>query len=59
LIRSPTLPKDDLWVSTVLDFLLAHGLFILDKVNKKSKHEVVCHCNGNDYEFAADLTVVT
>lgn len=41
LIRSPSLPKEDAWVSTVLDFLLVHGLFVLEKTNSKSKHEVV------------------
>lgn len=41
LIRSPTLPKEDAWVSSVLDFLLVHGLFVLDKVNKKSKIAVL------------------
>jgi DNA polymerase phi len=41
LIRSPTLPKEDKWVSTVLEFLLAHGLFVVEKANKKSKHIVV------------------
>ncbi|KAK4686071.1 DNA polymerase phi, partial [Tremellales sp. Uapishka_1] len=36
LCRNGSIPKEDAWISSLLDFLLVHGFFIIRKVNKKS-----------------------
>ncbi|WWD16543.1 hypothetical protein CI109_100970 [Kwoniella shandongensis] len=36
LCRNGSVPKDDNWVSSVLDFLLVHGFFLIRKTDKKS-----------------------
>lgn len=36
LCRNGSVPKDDTWVSPLLDFLLVHGFFIIRSANKKS-----------------------
>lgn len=37
LVRNGSVPKEDAWVSEVLDFLVVHGFFTVAKANKKSK----------------------
>ena len=36
LCRNASVPKEDNWISTVLDFLLVHGFFQIRKPSKKS-----------------------
>ncbi|KAG6821076.1 hypothetical protein H0H93_007235 [Arthromyces matolae] len=36
LIRSGSIPKEDIWVQTILDWLVVHGLFIIKKKSEKS-----------------------
>lgn len=36
LCRNGSVPKTDAWVSSVLDFLLVHGFFVIRKTDKKS-----------------------
>lgn len=38
LIRNNNVPKSDEWVQSVLDYLIVHGLFLVDK--KSSKNSV-------------------
>lgn len=45
-------------MSTVLDFLLVHGLFVLDKVNKKSKYDVVSVYFEHREEPDVDIIIV-
>jgi DNA polymerase phi len=36
LCRNTSVPKEDAWLSSTIDFLLVHGFFIIRKVDKKS-----------------------
>lgn len=36
LIRSGTIPKNDEWVQSILDWLVIHGLFTIRKKSEKS-----------------------
>jgi hypothetical protein len=36
LCRNASVPKEDSWISSVLDFLLVHGFFVIRKLDKKS-----------------------
>jgi hypothetical protein len=36
LCRNASVPKEDPWISSVLDFLLVHGFFVIRKLDKKS-----------------------
>ncbi|WWC87837.1 uncharacterized protein L201_002731 [Kwoniella dendrophila CBS 6074] len=36
LFRNGSVPKDDEWISSVIDFLLVHGFFLIRKADKKS-----------------------
>ncbi|EIW66554.1 hypothetical protein TREMEDRAFT_35002 [Tremella mesenterica DSM 1558] len=35
LVRNGSVPKDDQWISSVLEFLLVHGFFVILKTTKK------------------------
>ncbi|OCF44480.1 DNA polymerase phi subunit [Kwoniella heveanensis CBS 569] len=37
LCRNGSVPKDDAWISSLIDFLLVHGFFLVRKADKKSK----------------------
>lgn len=37
LIRSGSIPKNDDWVQSILDFLIVHGLFTVKKKDEKSR----------------------
>ncbi|WVR03854.1 hypothetical protein IAU60_000851 [Kwoniella sp. DSM 27419] len=36
LCRNGSVPKDDAWIASILDFLLVHGFFLVRKADKKS-----------------------
>ncbi|WVF67165.1 hypothetical protein IAT40_001911 [Kwoniella sp. CBS 6097] len=36
LCRNGSVPKDDAWISSLVDFLLVHGFFLIRKADKKS-----------------------
>ena len=36
LCRNGSIPKEDSWIASVLDFLLVHGFFVIRKVDKNS-----------------------
>jgi hypothetical protein len=36
LCRNGSVPKNDSWITVVLEFLLVHGFFIIRKADKKS-----------------------
>lgn len=36
LCRNASVPKEDSWISSVLDFLLVHGFFVIRKLDKQS-----------------------
>ena len=35
LCKNGSLPKEDSWIASVLEFLLVHGFFVIRKVDKK------------------------
>ncbi|KAK6907306.1 hypothetical protein I203_101296 [Kwoniella mangroviensis CBS 8507] len=37
LCRNGSVPKDDEWISSIIDFLLVHGFFLIRKADKKSQ----------------------
>ncbi|ORY24385.1 DNA polymerase phi-domain-containing protein [Naematelia encephala] len=41
LCRNGSVPRDDSWIASVLDFLLVHGFFVLRKADKKSPMTVL------------------
>lgn len=41
LIRNQTMPRDDTWILTALQFLILHGLFQVKKKNKDSEVPLV------------------
>lgn len=42
LIQNGTIPKEDTWVKTILDWLVIKGLFIVNKRSSKSLFPWVC-----------------
>jgi DNA polymerase phi len=41
LCRNASVPKDDEWVTSVVDFLAVHGFYTIRKANKKSNISAV------------------
>lgn len=37
LLRNGAIPKDDIWVQTILDWFVVHGLFLVRKKSDKSE----------------------
>lgn len=42
LIRNGSIPKNDEWIQIVLDFYVAHGLFVVRKKSEKNPIHAVC-----------------
>ena len=42
LIQNGSIPKEDAWVKTILDWLIIKGLFIVNKKSSKSSFPWVC-----------------
>lgn len=41
LVRNHSVPKEEAWIARVLEFLLMHGLFIVEKSDKKTNVQAV------------------
>lgn len=41
LIKNPSVPKEDSWIASVLEFLMVNGLFIVTDSNPKSSCQSV------------------
>jgi DNA polymerase phi len=42
LVKNGSIPKDDVWVSTIVEFFVVHGLFAIKSASKKSAFSAVC-----------------
>ncbi|KAG8686030.1 DNA-directed DNA polymerase, partial [Ceratobasidium sp. 395] len=43
LMRNGSIPKDDEWVTSILEFLIVHGMFIVTKKNKAGALSILHH----------------
>lgn len=42
LIRNGSIPKNDQWIQSILDWLIINGLFVIRKKSDKSSYRAVC-----------------
>jgi hypothetical protein len=58
LCRNNSVPKEDEWVSTVLEFLLLHGFFNVKKADKKGSLSAVSEHTICSMDSADDLATL-